>query len=250
MARTVGRPRTKQVTVINYRARGQKYSKTARGATKYLLRNRPSYGLKGIYNEHRFCVKHYNENLFSNSWTAPAGITDTNEDFRSIQFRLNQLINSTKLTVLYDQYRIDKVKIQIMPQSTESYEVRNAGGAVSIFPGIIYIVEDFDDVTPATTMDEMVCRKNSKRAVLDKPVTYSIRPMVAVSEIDGVTSNTFRVPTKPQWIDCNAPNIDHLGFKICIQNSFSSQSTLPANIEVVYPGITTFWISMRTPRLS
>lgn len=142
----------------------------------------------------------------------------------SMQFSLNQLLNVTELTNIFDQYRILGVKVFISWNHNTS-----AASQASGLCGLQWY-PDFDDSTPPTS-DEVRERMGviSRRWSADKVTqVMSVRPRPIF------TSGTAMVPYGT-WFDCQTnPNTIHYGLKGLLTNV-----TLPARTSGD-PAVTSF----------
>lgn len=121
----------------------------------------------------------------------------------SMQFSLNQLMNVTELTNIFDQYRILGVKVFV----SWNHNVSTAS-ATSSLPGLMWFV-DYDDATPPTG-DEVRERMGvmTKRWSADRVTqVMTVRPRPIF------TAGTAMVPYGT-WFDCQTnPNTVHYGIK-------------------------------------
>lgn len=148
---------------------------------------------------------------------------------------LDNTLNHTEFTSLYDQFRIDWVKAQFFLRIDPS--AQTAAGAS--YPRM-YWFRDYDDQALASLND---VRENSKgkRAILhpNRPVTIWFKPNV-LSEIYRTAVTTGYSPKFNQWIDASVPNLVHYGIKYCIDDL--TNTNYKVDLEVTYG------LSMRNSR--
>lgn len=148
---------------------------------------------------------------------------------------LDNVLNHTEFTNLYDQFRIDWVKAQFYLRIDPGAQV--AAGAS--YPRL-YWVRDKDDQALASLND---IRENSlgKRAILhpNRAVTIWFKPNV-LSEIYRTAVSTGYSPKFSQWIDCTTPNLVHYGIKYCIDDL--TNTNYKVDLEIQYG------VSMRQSR--
>jgi len=152
----------------------------------------------------------------SNGTFAPSTSADT---FYTCFFRLGDLPQVSSFTVLYDQYRIDRVRFNIISQNNTS------GSAVS-FLAPHYITPDFDDNTLLTSVN----------AILEYQSCHVVKPYKDFAEELvprlGVLSGTGSVNLSPQWLDCNDTTVQHYGVKGAIPElSIGQKFTILVEIE-------------------
>jgi len=163
--------------------------------------------------------------------------------------RLDDLPNYDEFTKLYDQYKIDKIKIKLMPYCNSV----GTGGAVSNTQGqsgiFVHSIIDYDDAqvssTPASELgiDQMRQHNTYKFTnILNKPLSRTFVPRVNTA----VSNNTNTLAQKSEsfgWMDANSPDVAGYGFK-CIFENISAGSALQLYVK---PTVT-YFMSFRHPR--
>lgn len=189
--------------------------------------------------------------------SAPIGFFGTLDQFGTFQFRLSDITNFTKFTVLYDQYMIKKVTMTFYPAQRTSI-LQNTdvlGGAAALTetlftgPSYLHMVPDYDDFTSPTTANEVISRPNSVTMDLVDPKSISIAPKATYKTSDIVGNTSTVVPKGTTWIDCSASNIDHCGFKYAWQIPVQNQSNYAWPYERRLSAIVTYELAFRYPRL-
>lgn len=140
---------------------------------------------------------------------------------------LDNVINHTEFTNLYDQFRINWVKAQFYLRIDPGAQ----SAAAASYPRL-YWFRDYDDQSLVTVND---IRENSKgkRAILhpNRPVTIMFKPNV-LSEIYRTAISTGYSPKFSQWIDCSVPNLVHYGIKYCIDDL--TNTNYKVDLEITY----------------
>jgi len=140
---------------------------------------------------------------------------------------LDNALNHTEFTNLFDQFRIDWVKAQFYLRIDPS--AQTAAGAS--YPKIFWY-RDMDDQALVSLND---IRENSKgkRAILhpNRPVTIWFKPNV-LSEIYRTAVSTGYSPKFNQWIDASVPNLVHYGIKYCIDDL--TNTNYKVDLEITY----------------
>lgn len=129
-------------------------------------------------------------------------------------FHLNDVVNYTEFTNLFDCYQITGVKIQFVPVfNSGDPEINASSGAI---PSLTY-VRDYDDATTPNTEQDLLEYGAHHRLYLDRMRSIYIRNprvrMGATSGDTGTQSGLVETPKKNQWLDCASPVINHYGIK-------------------------------------
>lgn len=130
--------------------------------------------------------------------TGPAG--------GSLFFSLNQLLNPTDFTNLYDQYQIKAVKVSLIPRYTEASAVNSQN------IGNFHSVLDYDDAAPPAALLPLLQYQNLKRTRTNQIHTRYLKPALA-NEVFNSGITTGYGPKKNVWLDCNSDSVEHYGMK-------------------------------------
>lgn len=153
-----------------------------------------------------------------------------------MEFQFAYLSNYTEFTSLFDQFRINKIVMELRCRY-------NPESATSITEGVypeIFYCRDHDDATNIST-SVMRQYSNCKRKIL-KPgsiTRISIKPSV-LAPIYRALANNY-APKWKQWIDCSLADTPHFGLKVNIANN-SPTATYIIECDYVY------YFSVRTVR--
>lgn len=174
--------------------------------------------VSGVHNFKRMC-----NNTFSTitlgSTTNPVGVIYGNAAHAPFLgcFNLSgvaSLVNSTELTNLYDQFRINKVVTKIQFKIDPSAQAAN----VASYPRFYYY-RDYDDSNAPTSLAEM--RENSKTKMLimhpNRFITLVCKPNMLQTMWSSVISSTYK-PAFGQWVDCAVPSASHYLWKYAIDD--------------------------------
>lgn len=122
--------------------------------------------------------------------------------------------NIAEFTSLFDQYKILRYSLDIVPRYT-SWDLNTANPALPT----IYWVYDQDDSTVPTAASQIMEHPKVRYRRLDKPVRITVlRPCIA-DEIYNTAVTTGYAPRKAPWIDLASPSIPHYGIKYFIQGA-------------------------------
>lgn len=137
---------------------------------------------------------------------------------QAFDFRLSYLPNYTEFTNLFDQYKINAVKIDFVPSTTGNdqeglYNQTGAGGAWFFSP-IVYTLIDKDGNPQVSTQNATM--ENSKARLIKKPFEpfsiYVRKPQLLMSA--GLTTSAIQTRG---WIDTTAAGAYHHGAAIAGQ---------------------------------
>lgn len=173
------------------------------------------------------------------------------QNFGSYVFQLNQLPNFTEFTNLFDQYRINKVVLKLIPQFNQS--TYNVGHPASTIPSGLpagrnprfYIVNDYDDDTNPASIDTL--RQYAKVKVYpvmnNKIIKHIITPATQMQAYETLATTGY-VPKFKQWINCNDNNVPHYAIKWGIENTSAIFSD-PALRCTFFKVEATFYVSFK-----
>lgn len=151
------------------------------------------------------------------------------------QFQLNQLPNFAEFQGLYDQYKISKVKFQLIPR----FNFANSSGSGNV--GSIFSVMDFDDATAPTSRDDLLQYQNLKRTKMTSTLTRTISPAVAVQIY---TAPIPGFSPKRTFLDLGNAAVPHYGIKLWVDGSLAGTSPNP----MIFDLQVKFWLSMKNVR--
>lgn len=123
----------------------------------------------------------------------------------AFNFSLSDLPNYTEFTNLYDNYKINAVKVNFYPKITESVStgsVNNPDATVRFLSVI-----DYNDSTPPLSVQELRDYKTCKASSILRPKSrYIYKPKIVDS------SSTVR----SAWIATSSPSTNWFGLKVAI----------------------------------
>lgn len=161
------------------------------------------------------------------------------------QFRLSDVPGASEFTTLYDQYQIKAVKYTLIPKFTNmTLNVNPAGGAInSAILGNVWSVIDYDDLTPALTLNQLLEYQNTKRTQMNKLHSRYFKPKVLTGIVNSagvVLNNTAK---KNQWLDCATSSTPHYGLKIWFDAVAGTTTT-----EVQYDLVVKYYLAFKNVR--
>ena len=145
---------------------------------------------------------------------------------------LTAALGSGDFTALFDQYRIDAVSVQILPNHNSS----NVSSSASPIPNI-YIVKDYDDsnalASLAATLEYGSCKAVSPvfRAY---PPKFSIRPRILTQTYRSASTTGYAPAHSAIWLDNAATDVPHYGSKMWIGTTSDTTTYLSFTFVFTY----------------
>jgi len=158
-----------------------------------------------------------------------SNVTTSNVSFtgRGISFSLADLPNASEFTTLFDQYKIDKIEVLMIPSVTQST-------AASPMSGLTVTEVDYDDANTPASLDEMYQSENHQLHTPTSSIARSFVPSIAIAAYSGAFTSYAQ---KTGWIDCASSNVAHYGFKIgCGICSSAYTYTINARLHLSFRG--------------
>jgi len=159
--------------------------------------------------------------LSSAAWTVSASVPT----FNAFSFYASLIDQWTQLAAVFDQYKITKLQVWIVPQTTGP----TLGETASVI--------DYDDTTALTTFAQALDYQNCLVGKSNEGHYRSFRPHVAVAGYTGSFGGYTNV--KSPWIDCTSGTVLHYGVKVA--------STVASGANA-YDLVTRYHISFRNVR--
>lgn len=151
-------------------------------------------------------------------------------------FALNLLANYSELTTLYDQYRIDYVKLYF----SWSPSALVTQWATPLYPTAMYRT-DFDDTAGVSELDLKQSPKTRYMRINPNAIQkFGFKPSVLVQLFESGVSTAY-APKWKQRIDCTDSSTEHYGIKMIFNH-----------VPNVDQGVVTvrakYWLTMFNPR--
>jgi len=148
--------------------------------------------------------------------TAQAAATTNNTTY----FQLSNLDNSSSFENVWDQYRIDAIRMTCKPQQNAIGLTTNS--TTSLVP--LYCVIDYDNTSNLGTA--AAAREYDNVIVLEPGESFTrvFQPRIALSAYSGAFTSFANMA--PQWIDCASPSVQHYGIKILVPGVTAAQTML------------------------
>lgn len=140
-------------------------------------------------------------------------VTAGTDYFGASSFALINLPNQSEFTSLYDQYKILKVKWQLLPRGNSAELGNNT--AASGMMGRVFTCLDYDDSNSPASFNEMCQYENLKKTSTAVSHTRSFVPKYTREVATGLGTTANEPATG--FIDCTNNSVLHRGIKIGIQ---------------------------------
>lgn len=146
--------------------------------------------------------------------TGPNAITETGANQHlAYSFKLDNVVNPSDFTNLYDMYRINKVTLFIEPLWDQS-------GSLSLpVSKRIRVVHDYNDNNPLTDEDQYLEYANCKSytPLRKSPIKITLFPKInnTVENVGGGQAFTS-MPSNKVWLNMADDEVPHFGLKIFI----------------------------------
>jgi hypothetical protein len=129
----------------------------------------------------------------------------TSAVFRSFAFSASECSDIAEMASVFDQYRLDRVDIRIVPNVTELLtSTPNLGRNYSVI--------DFDDANAFTSMTDPLDYNNCLAWEITDPICITLRPRLAVAAYAGTFTGFAN--SRPMWIDAASSGVEHYGVKL------------------------------------
>lgn len=170
---------------------------------------------------HYFKRTQYYSGLWTNSTTSDV--------FNNISFILASVPGYTEFTSLYDQYRINGVKITLIPRGNQS-DIGAASTTAAQSVGIFSVV-DYDDTSLLTSLNQALQYQNCKMTRTHQQHSRYLKPRVEVNALSSTAPGNANVMPVRGWVDCDFPNTPHQGVKYVFQQSPNSVQTFDVKVD-------------------
>jgi hypothetical protein len=201
------------------------------------VRNSPREGDTAVFLDprqmiQRGSVARSQKHRFTRITTGTPIVTSTTvPTFVGLSFALSDLPGYTEFTNLFDQYRIDRIELKLIPNVTDSFPS-------SLLTGTIQSVIDYDDGNTPTTTTELLQYENCQvNNIVDSQVQLDFKPRVALAAYAGAFTSYANATS---WIDSASPGVQHFGVKFCF--------SISASVVTTFTPIVKFHLTCRSER--
>lgn len=156
--------------------------------------------------------------------TTTVGALTTEYSSFAFYFQLNDVVNATEFTLLFDKYRPLGVVVKLVPFWGTS-ESAAAGAGYAQPTAILHSVIDYDDASTPTAseagVDTLRQYANYKMRHLSgmKPLRRFWRPKAAIATYSGTFTSYAQESRAVLWFDMNSPNVQFYSYKGIIETN-------------------------------
>lgn len=154
------------------------------------------------------------------------------------QFKLDNVVNPSDFTNLYDQYRINKIQLFLEPTANQI----NQPVALPVQRKIC-VVHDYTDAFPLTQEDDYLEYSNCKRynSIRNNAIKLTLYPKIknVVENVGGSANAYTSMNSNRVWLDIQEDEVPHFGLKVFIPANISQVGSLVFRVRAK------FWLSLR-----
>lgn len=146
----------------------------------------------------------------------------------SASFNLDDILNSSDIKNLFDQYRLAWIKIKVYCTSTTA-----STGSSAQLPSLIWSIDDDDNTFPTVAQMREKMEARQKMFYPGKPITIFIKSPRVQRQLDtaALLSSGNEVARAP-WINTAYSTVPHYGLKFCILDAnLNTTSTAYTNFK-------------------
>lgn len=189
---------------------------------------------RGVVNSNLTSLK---RRYYVGQWlpTVSTGWNSTN-----YSFRLNNIPSYTEFTALFEQYRINAVKLTFIPEWIGGLDQNNAymasgGSTPYISSPRIYTVIDKDG-DPQISTENLMLENSGARLIQapHRPFSVYVRKPCAQFEVGTSLGFSGAAPKPSPWLDCDNYGVNHFGIGIGAQVNGSATASMPYRVVATY----------------
>jgi len=158
----------------------------------------------------------------------------TSDTFTNQFFALSSVPNYTEFTNLYDQYKINAVKVTLIPRGNTA-EITASSGASTVFQGQsvgVFSVIDYDDTAVLANINEACQYQNMKMTRATQQHSRFLKPRFNLLSVTNQgTGATGASQNTRGWLDCDYINVPHYGVKWALQQNVNYNLTYDVKID-------------------
>jgi len=157
-------------------------------------------------------------------------------------FQLGNLPSVSEFTTLFDEFRINAVKVTFYPSANVSWV---SGSSATPPLGELYTVIDYNSADVPSSVNDMLKYMTLRRTFFNRPHSRYFKPRAVVTGVsDSATSNGGRMCLPHRsWFDCNTGNVRYYGLIV----GWAESSSIEAVAQLVRVTCT-FYIQFRQVR--
>lgn len=207
--------------------------RVARFASRFLRRKRPMFKRRPIrrriyrkktQNKVHTYIRWADKDTQYPGSNGPSSILASNTEQNLVYtFKLDNIVNPSDFTNLYDQYRINKVVLVLERQLNQT-------GTVTVnSPNNkrVRVVHDYNDANPLTQEDDYLEYANCKsyQAIGNGSIKITLYPKVnnVVENVGGAATAFTSMNSNRIWLNIAEDEVPHFGLKIFVPSFITSE---------------------------
>jgi hypothetical protein len=147
--------------------------------------------------------------------------------FKGVNFTVGSLPNYGAFAALYDQYRVKRISVHVIPKFDSNLMV-SVVDVDRITPEVFTAI-DLDDSTAPTSINEVLEYESCIRTRGNAEHVRTWKPSILLQAYESIASSGY-VRAFDQWLDCTDDTVPHYGLKIAI----GPHTTNPADTSLLY----------------
>lgn len=196
------------------RRRARPLPRRRRPVRRMMRRRAPLGSPRKVYN--------YKRSVFLQSAIQVSNLVDYSNHFG---FTLGQLPNATEFTGLYDEYRINKVVIKLIPKFNSTLQ----GTGIANYMNQVHTCLDYDDANAlptATAINDITQYQSHRMTMGARTVTRVVVPKIEL------TGSGAQAPKAYQWLDTDQTAALHNGVKVVIPKCDNASSLIIYDLQI------------------
>jgi len=188
----------------------------------------------------RWCDK---DSVYVTSALGPNYISETLADQHlTYQFKLDNVVNPSDFTNLYDSYKINKIQLFLEPLSNQT-AYPSPGRPIQ---KKLRVVHDYTDATPLTNEDDYLEYSNCKsyNAIRNNAIKITLYPKIKniIENVGGGANAYTTLSSNKVWLDMDSDEVPHFGLKIFVPGNIMNETNGLFNVRAK------FWISCKNSK--
>jgi len=173
----------------------------------------------------------------------PSQIVDTGSAQHLVyQFKLDNVVNPSDFTNLYDSYRINKIQLFLEPTADQA----NGSGVSYPVARKVRVVHDYNDANPLTSEDEYLEYSNCKSyfPFSKRGIKITLYPKINnIIENAGGAANAYTsMNSNRVWLNIANDEVSHFGIKMFVPGGLLPAGNLVYNVRAKY------WLSCKNSK--
>jgi len=167
--------------------------------------------------------------------TGPNTIAELSADQHlAYSFKLDNLVNPSDFTNLYDAYKINKITLHLEPQ----YDQTQGAGSMGPISKKIRVVHDYNDNDVLTSEDDYLEYSNCKSYSpwSRRGINITLYPKInnIIENVGGAATAFTAQASSKVWLDIKNDEVPHFGIKMFIPGGMLPENTVLFRVRARY----------------